>query len=89
MALPQQFLPTISAEQYLNFERCSEERHEFIDGVVYAMAGYHREADGTWGEVEITDADDSLILNSIECRVAVADIYRNTEVEKQTNKKSP
>src|ERR1043165_770851 len=39
MALPEQFLPTITAEQYLDFERCAEERHEFIDGVVYAMAG--------------------------------------------------
>jgi len=39
MALPQQFLPTISAEQYLEIERFSETRHEFLDGVVYAMAG--------------------------------------------------
>src|SRR2546423_3083971 len=39
MALPQQFLPTISSEQYLEIERFSETRHEFLDGVVYAMAG--------------------------------------------------
>src|SRR2546423_10629590 len=39
MALPQQFLPTISPEQYLEIERFSETRHEFLDGVVYAMAG--------------------------------------------------
>ena len=39
MALPQQFLPTISAEQYLEIERFSETSHEFLDGVVYAMAG--------------------------------------------------
>ena len=39
MALPQQFLPTISAEQYLEIERFSETRHEFLDAVVYAMAG--------------------------------------------------
>ena len=39
MALPQQFLPTMSAEHYLLLERATEERHEFIDGVVYAMAG--------------------------------------------------
>ncbi|HYW74639.1 MAG TPA: Uma2 family endonuclease [Pyrinomonadaceae bacterium] len=39
MALPQQFLPTMSAEQYLRLERASEDRHEFVDGIVYAMAG--------------------------------------------------
>jgi Uma2 family endonuclease len=199
MALPQQFLPTISAEQYLNFERCSEERHEFIDGVVYAMAGespdhsticfnlasigaqirdkpyrgfspnmkvrtglgdlyaypdlmivcgeakfhdqrgdvllnptvifevlspstgkydrgekfrryrtqidslkdyvlvsqdrvrieqYHREDDGAWSEVEVTEANDALILSSIECTVAVGEVYRNTEVDKLANKES-
>lgn len=39
MALPQQFLPAITAEQYLQLERASEIRHEFLDGLVYAMAG--------------------------------------------------
>lgn len=39
MALPQQFLPAISPEQYLELERNSELRHEFLDGLVYAMAG--------------------------------------------------
>jgi Uma2 family endonuclease len=196
----QQFLPTISAEQYLDFERCSEERHEFIDGVVYAMAGespdhsticfnlasnigahirdkpcrgfspnmkirtglgdlyaypdlmivcgeaefhdqrgdvllnptvifevlspstekydrgekfrryrtqidslrdyilvsqdrtrleqHHREDDGTWSQVEVTETKNALILNAIECTLPVAEVYRNTEVEKQTKKES-
>src|SRR6266513_2323328 len=39
MALPEQFLPAISAEQYLQLERASEMRHEFLDGLMYAMAG--------------------------------------------------
>ena len=39
MALPEQFLPAITADQYLELERFSEIRHEFIDGLVYAMAG--------------------------------------------------
>src|SRR5258708_16703369 len=39
MALPQQFLPAITDAQYLDLERLSEIRHEFLDGVVYAMAG--------------------------------------------------
>jgi len=39
MALPQEYLPVVSLETYLRFERDSETRHEFLDGVVYAMAG--------------------------------------------------
>ncbi len=39
MSLPQQFLPALTAEQYLDLERASEIRHEFLDGVMYAMAG--------------------------------------------------
>src|SRR5437667_1156359 len=43
MALPEQFLPAISAAQYLQLERVSEIRHEFLDGVMYAMAGESRD----------------------------------------------
>src|ERR1051325_2801537 len=39
MALPQQYLPALSTEQYLDLERLSEMRHEFLDGLMYAMAG--------------------------------------------------
>src|SRR5437016_13776947 len=39
MALPQEYLPVVSSEEYLRFERDSETRHEFLDGLVYAMAG--------------------------------------------------
>src|SRR5256886_16202282 len=39
MALPQEYLPVVSSEEYLRFERDSETRHEFLDGIVYAMAG--------------------------------------------------
>jgi Uma2 family endonuclease len=28
-----------TVEEYLTFERASEERHEYLDGVIYAMAG--------------------------------------------------
>ena len=31
--------PSYTAEEYLAFEREAEERHEFLDGVIYAMAG--------------------------------------------------
>jgi len=39
MALPEQFLPAITERQYLELERASEIRHEFLDGLMYAMAG--------------------------------------------------
>ena len=38
MATPKTFLP-MSAQQYLTFEREAEERHEFSNGRLYAMAG--------------------------------------------------
>jgi len=38
MALPQSQL-LFTEEQYLEFERNSEERHEYLDGHIYAMAG--------------------------------------------------
>ena len=43
MALPQQYLPALSPEQYLDLERSSEMRHEYLDGLVYAMAGESRD----------------------------------------------
>ena len=43
MALPQQYLPALSPELYLDLERLSEMRHEFLDGLMYAMAGESRD----------------------------------------------
>ena len=34
--------PVFSAKDYLDFERFAQERHEFLDGSVYAMAGESR-----------------------------------------------
>ena len=38
MALTQKY-PVFTKENYLDFERTQENRHEFLDGNVYAMAG--------------------------------------------------
>lgn len=39
-ALPQKRAETLyTVEEYLAFEREAEERHEYLDGVIYAMAG--------------------------------------------------
>src|SRR5215813_6140397 len=32
-------LPTYTPDEYLAFERESESKHEYLDGVIYAMAG--------------------------------------------------
>jgi Uma2 family endonuclease len=200
MAISEQFLPAISAEQYLEIERFSELRHEFLDGLVYAMAGespdhsticfningivhaqlldkpcrgfspnmkvrtglgdlyaypdlmvvcgepkfhdqhgdvllnptvifevlspstekydrgekfrrysteieslqdyilvaqdktliekHHREADGTWNSVEINTPEGLLVVNAIECRIPLAEVYRNTKVINESVKES-
>ena len=36
MSLPQ---PRYTVDEYLALEREAEERHEYLDGVIYAMAG--------------------------------------------------
>jgi Uma2 family endonuclease len=41
MSLPRT-LSVFTAEQYLDFERHAETRHEFLDGTVYAMSGASR-----------------------------------------------
>jgi Uma2 family endonuclease len=41
MSLPRT-LPVFTAEQYLDLERHTEIRHEFLDGTVYAMSGASR-----------------------------------------------
>jgi Uma2 family endonuclease len=38
MALPST-LPTVSHDEYLVFERASDQKHEYLDGLIYAMAG--------------------------------------------------
>ncbi len=43
MALPeselQKSMPHVTIAAYLDFERQAEERHEYLDGFIYAMAG--------------------------------------------------
>ena len=39
MSTPQAKLRLYTAEEYLTMERASEEKHEYLDGVIYDMAG--------------------------------------------------
>ncbi len=45
MALPQSKI-FYTVEEYLAFERQAEERHEYIDGYIYKMAGELDEHNG-------------------------------------------
>ena len=36
---PEKALYLFTVEEYLTFERTTEERHEYLDGLIYAMAG--------------------------------------------------
>jgi Uma2 family endonuclease len=38
VALPDT-IPAFTPDEYLAFERASESKHEYLDGVIYAMAG--------------------------------------------------
>ena len=42
MADPALTIPRISAKEYLEIERDATNKHEFVDGIVYAMAGAGR-----------------------------------------------
>ena len=51
MALPEQKL-TCTVEEYLELERKSDERHQFVDGEIYEMAGEtlaHSQITANWG----------------------------------------
>jgi len=40
---------------------------------------YTREPDGTWNYGEKTSLEDSIDLKSIDCRLALADLYERVE----------
>ncbi|HEX4945655.1 MAG TPA: Uma2 family endonuclease [Blastocatellia bacterium] len=70
-ALPHQKTePLYTVEEYLAFEREAEERHEYIDGVIYAMAGESPEqvdiATNLIGELRT-------LLRDTPCRVRAKD----------------
>jgi len=77
----------MSVDEYLAFERESEQRHELVDGAVVAMGGGSRTHNriaverfsfaqkGQWTFTETSDLDAVLNLESIECELSVSDIY--------------
>jgi Uma2 family endonuclease len=72
MAIAQARAPyRFTAEEYLAFERDGEERHEYLDGVIYAMAG-ESEAHG----LICTNLTATLVsqLRGTPCRVLSKDI---------------
>ncbi len=41
---------------------------------------HHREPDGTWTATEVDGIDGELFLESIECRIPLAEVYHHTKV---------
>jgi len=62
--------PLYSIEEYLALERASEERHEYIDGYIYAMAG----ESGEHGDISVNLVREiSVQLRGTLCRVRSKD----------------
>lgn len=62
--------PLYSIEEYLALERASEERHEYIDGYVYAMAG----ESGEHGDISVNLVREiSVQLRGTSCRARSKD----------------
>ena len=81
MALPQQYLPALSPEQYLELERTSEMRHEYLDGLMYAMAGETPDHSTICFNLtgvmhgQIRDRDCRGFSPNMKVRTGVADLY--------------
>lgn len=81
MALPQHYLPALSPEQYLDLERLSEMRHEYLDGLMYAMAGESRDHSricfnlaATIGS-QIRDKNCEGFSPNMKVRAGISDLY--------------
>lgn len=62
--------PLYSIEEYLALERASEERHEYIDGYIYAMAG----ESGEHGDISVNLVREiSVQLRGTSCRARSKD----------------
>jgi Uma2 family endonuclease len=64
-------LPWASAEEYLRYEEGSEQRHEYLDGVIYAMAG--GSPNHSFLMAALVAAFHG-VLKGTGCKVAVADL---------------
>ncbi len=51
MADPALNIPRMSASEYMQFERHASDKHEFVDGIVYAMSGSTRQHNLIAGDV--------------------------------------
>ena len=51
MADPALNIPRMSAKDYLDLERMAASKHEFIDGIVYAMSGTTKQHDFISGDI--------------------------------------
>jgi hypothetical protein len=72
-ALPEQ---PWTVEAYLAFEQSDPQRHEYLGGKIYAMAGADQ-----WLLSDVSGADASILLTTVECTLLVADLYEKVVFE--------
>lgn len=65
----------MSFEEYLEFEKSSETRHEFVDGFVFAMAGANNAHNTIAGNVFVLS---QIAANKAECRAYISDMKLRT-----------
>ena len=70
-AVPQ--IKYLTPEEYLAIERQAEYKSDYVDGVMYAMAG------GSWIYTRIAGLDQSVELNTITSQLKLKDVYAKTE----------
>src|SRR5438105_1488742 len=83
-------LRKFTVEEYLAFERASDERHEYLYGEILpmnrhaeGMAGeklphgehFRRQRDDTWNLQEAFGLEATAVLSSISCTLKLADVY--------------
>jgi len=91
MSTVSRFQP-VSAQDYLLGERTARHKHEYVDGVVYAMAGgivqHSRIASNITGSLysqlrghkcQVFNSDAVIPLPEIQCELALKELYQNVE----------
>jgi Uma2 family endonuclease len=79
----------ITVEEYLELEAASPFRHEYVDGVMYAMSGalvhhcevtVHRRRDG-WRPVVLSTDALTVELESVALEIPMAQIYESVSFD--------
>lgn len=75
--------PKISEAEYLVMEHASTEKHEFLNGEIFAMAGASREHDRIVGNTfanlhgQLRQRDCSIFTSDMRLRIPAAGLYHS------------